>query len=334
MTLGSRVIGTFLVLAILAGLAACNSGPSTQTSENDLSDIPAKDLESYEFDSSSPLIDRVKEAPDFVLTYLEDVMEGNQIYISYTPSETEMYQIQSYLDLLPQSYMQTLQERLIGIYFLDNWIGSGAADYVFDSDDEVYSYIVVNPEIMNHDASWWLTYRETSCFLSDDYEDNGITITIDCGEEYTGLMLLLIHESSHIMDYVHHYTPYVVEGVGQSVSETDFIQDVWIDFEVPEEVTDFSLREYITFYGTNGGPLINTFEASELYNELKKTPFVSLYASLNWAEDFAEYCLWYYFTTELHQPYRIIVSRDGTVEMIYEPMESSLVRDRAGVPYL
>jgi hypothetical protein len=261
-------------------------------------------------------------------------METTQIYIPYIPSETEMDEIRNYLNLLPQSYMQTLQERLIGIYFLDNWNGSGAADYVFDSDNEVYAYIVVNPEIMKHDASEWITYRENTCFLIDEQIDREITITIDCGKEYTGLMLLLLHESSHVMDYTHHYTPYVVEGIGQPVSETDFLQDVWLDYDFPVEDADFSLREDITFYGKNGGPLIHASQASELYHELENTPFVSLYASLNWAEDFAEYCMWYYFTEELYQPYRIIVTRDGTAEVIYEPMESFLVWDRKGVPSL
>ena len=71
-----------------------------------------------------------------------------------------------------------------------------------------------------------------------------------------------------------------------------------------------------------------------MYQALEKTPFVSLYGSQNWVEDFAEYCTWYYFTAQLHQPYRIIISRDCMTEMIYEPMESALVQERIGTPSL
>lgn len=325
-------IGIGLVLIIC--IAACDSDLPDLSSGEKSRGIPAKSLESYEFDPSVPLIDRVREAPDFVLSYLQDVMDATQTYTPYMPTETEMDEIQGYLDLLPQSYMQTLQERLIAIYFINNWTGSGATDYVFDSDNEVFTYIIVNPEIMRHDASEWITYREASCFITGDQEDSGIIITVDCGNEYTGLTVLLIHESSHVMDFVHHYTPYVVEGLGQSVSETDFVQGIWVDYDLPEEDADFSLREDITFYGKNDGPLLHASRAPELYRELENTPFVSLYASQNWAEDFAEYCLWYYFTANLDQPYSIIVSRDGITEMVYEPMESYLVRERTGVPSL
>ncbi|MBN1627354.1 MAG: hypothetical protein JW944_12600 [Deltaproteobacteria bacterium] len=332
MSVKLKIIKIGIFLALISCIAACGSDDADPSSEGASDYTLAKRLDSYEFDPASPLIDRVNEAPDFVLSYLEDVMDATQVYTPYTPSDTEMEDIRDYLGLLPESYMETLQERLIAVYFINNWTGSGAADYVFNSDNEVYTYIIVNPEIMRHDVSEWITYRETSCFITDDEEDRGITITVDCGNEYTGLMVLLIHESSHVMDFAHHYTPYVLEGIGQSVSETDFVKGIWTDYDIPVEDADFSMRDYITFYGKYNGPMIYASQASALYEDLENTPFSSLYASQNWAEDFAEYCTWRYFTNRLGQPYIITVSRDGVTEMIYEPMQSYQVRERTGTP--
>jgi hypothetical protein len=334
MSARSKVVRTDIGLAILIGLAACDSNPSTPPSEGTSDGISAKDLESYHFDPSAPLIDRVKEAPDFLLMYLQDIIDTSQNSTPYIPSEEEAAVIQSNLSILPPSYLENLQKRLVGIYFINNWIGSGITDYVLDSDNEVFTFIIVNPETMRNDISEWITYKESSCFLPNGQEDSSITITVDCGNEYSGLAYVLLHETSHIMDFVHHYTPYVMAELGQSVSETDFVRGTWMDYYNPVQDADFILREDITFYGKDNGPLIHASQASELYQALGKTPFVSLYGSQNWVEDFAEYYTWYYFTAQLHQPYRIIISRDGMTEMIYEPMESDLVQERTGTPYL
>lgn len=334
MSISSKAAGLAIGLAVLTSIAACGSYQSAPSSEDALSDIPVKRLESYQFDPSVPLIDRVKEAPDFLLAYLHDLYDSRS-YTPYMPSETELAEVKINLDLLPPGYLQTLQQRLIGIYFINNWIGSGMSDYVLDSNSEVFTFIIINPETMRHNISDWMTYREGTCFLMGGQEDGGIEITVDCGEEYSGLMYPLLHEASHIMDFVHNFTPYVyddMEESGLSVPETAFVQSIWTGYDSPAPEAEFSLREDVTFYGKENGPLIHVSEAPALYRDLEKTPFVSLYGSQNWAEDFAEYCTWYYFTSQLHQPYRIILSGDSTIDMIYEPMESDQVQKRTGTP--
>lgn len=234
------------------------------------------------------------------------------------------------LRLLPSKYQAVLKERLIGIYFIKNWIGSGAADYVLGPEEQVYTILVINPETLKRNASDWSTYRELTCF--SDEKSQELTVRIECGTVYSGLTLLLLHETSHIVDYIEHRTPYVEDNMRVlklAVPETPFSSTVWKDYYNPKEPYDFPQRPRITFYGVGGGPRLSLSDAGAIYRSLSRTPFVSLYGSRNWAEDFAEYCAWYFFTKKLHQPYRIDVVASGQVVYSYEPMDAAQVAERA-----
>jgi len=53
---------------------------------------------------------------------------------------------------------------------------------------------------------------------------------------------------------------------------------------------------------------------------LLKTPFVSLYGSMSWAEDFADFTALYWLTEKLKQPYEIKYFEDGEMKMMFRPM--------------
>ena len=74
--------------------------------------------------------------------------------------------------------------------------------------------------------------------------------------------------------------------------------------------------------------MLSLSKAAAIYAGLTTTPFVSLYGSLNWAEDFAEYATWSHFTTELQQPYRIVLSRKGAPDTVVEPTGTEQVQKR------
>jgi hypothetical protein len=326
-----RSIAAVAFLCVLFILCFTGCGSDTSDGSTEDQQLSVRDLESYGFNPSTALIDRVQTVPDFYMTYMKDLY-SNEDFTAYTPSQTELDEIREYLSLLPDSYLSTMQQRLVAIYFVNNMTWTGFTDYVLDSENNVYTIIVINPETMKHDASYWLTYKENTCFVNNGTEDEGISVTIDCGTEYLAMMPVLIHEASHVMDYVNHYTPYVsvaMRELGLYVSETAFVEGIWSGIDTPVTEYDFSMRNKISYYGLGSGAQIAYSQASEVYQELEKTPFVSLYGSQNWTEDFGEYCMWQYFTQYLNQPYRIIVQKGDTVDFVYEPMESEIVQERS-----
>ena len=114
-------------------LFSCASSQKAKAFSEIFAGIPAKNFSSYRFDPSTDLADRVLEAPEFVLAYLRETDKVTN-YTAYMPSSAELAEVRKNLALLPPKFKAILQQRLIGIYFVNNWIGIGMADYVLDSD--------------------------------------------------------------------------------------------------------------------------------------------------------------------------------------------------------
>jgi hypothetical protein len=325
-----KVVGLLLAAISLFLVAGCATTQTAEGLRQAIARTPAKNFSSYHFDSTLPLVERVTDAPDAVLKYLLEA-DQNETYTTYAPSAREMAWIKDDLDNLPSAYKSKLSARLLGIYFINNLLGSGIADYVLDENDRVYAILILNPEVLRHGISDWLSYREASAYTDDAAGDKGFSVRIDCGSTYTGFTYVLMHETSHILDYLEHYTPYVendMKVLGIKVEQTPFTSPLWKDYNHPTAKNDFPLREGLHFYGT--GPRTHIAHAIELYEGLGKTPFASLYGSRNWAEDFAEYLTWYYLTNVLKQPYEIQVFKDARLEFRYDPMSTPKVLQRAG----
>ena len=151
------------------------------------------------------------------------------------------------------------------------------------------------------------------------------------GQGRSQLLYTLVHECGHLADYVYHYTPYtepLIKELGLGVAETPFVGSIWTDYAKPEERSDFAGRTAVSFYGLGGGAKVPLANAADLYRGLSNSPFPSLYASQNWAEDFAECFTWYFFTTRLGESYRVGIRRGETVEVEYEPIYWSRVVHR------
>jgi hypothetical protein len=288
---------------------------------------PGHQFKNYTFDPESNLISRVTEAPVFVLTHLRE-LDNRQDYTSYIPDKRETRIIQHYLNLLPELTTDVLSERLLGIYFINNLLGSGLTDWVINGKGDFYIFMVFNPETLKSNISKWLTYRENSCFLRDNRD---ISISLNCGRRFNGFLYVLLHESTHAVDYVKNITPYVEEGLkrmGQYRGEsTMFTRGIWKEISLPENSYEFSHRKSITFYGVKG-PKINISDSIEVYRELSKTPFVSLYGSTSWAEDIAEFIFFYHLTEKLKEPYSINIYNKKRLIFTLEPMKSPLVSKR------
>jgi hypothetical protein len=321
-------------LVVLAGIAGCASQPKGGTARERVAATPAMNLKSYKFDPASPIADRIQKAPAFVLKYLQEV-DGRDDYKAYEPTAAERQLTLEYLDLLPAWFDTMLKERLVGITFVEKLLGAAFTQFVLDEADKVHAFIAINPATLRTGLSEWMTAREASCFTGASTGAStgadSLSVFVDCGTKYQALLYALVHECGHVADYVYHYTPYVepaMKELGLGVSDTPFVADVWAERAKPEARADFAGRTDVTFYGLGGGPKIPIASAANLYRGLENSPFPSLYASQNWAEDFAECFTWYFFTDRLGQRYQMGLRRGGAVEVEYEPIYWSRVVHR------
>lgn len=309
-----------LYLSAACLLLSCTTA-SQQAFTKAVHERPEKRLASYPFDPKSSLLSRVRSAPDFLISYLKAI-DKKEAYAPYLPVPEEMAMIAQYLEKLPPLHKQVLQERLAGIYFVNTFWGSGMADYVLDDHDDVYAIMILNPETMRHDMSDWMSWRESTIFKQDD---PSVRIAVECGAEYTGLMYALLHETTHIVDYVRNYTPYTdpdMKLLGRARPETEFVKEVWEDVKRPVPQYDVPARKDITVYGFNKGPHLSARNAVQLYVQLSRTPFTSLVSWTAWPEDLAEYVTWYYYRNVLKQPYSVTVFVDDKAALTFSPFSS------------
>ena len=257
----------------------------------------------------------------------------NKDYMAYIPSENDMKIIEESINLLPPLHKKIIKERVIEISFINDFMQSAWADWVINKNGDIYCVLAFKRSTLQMDMSQWLNSREKTCFFQDTSE---IDIHIDVGTRYSGFLGILLHETTHVVDYIENITPFVEASTyalaimqNRPLADTyPFIKNVWENNTVPQETHNYGLRDSVTFYGSNNGPKLGISTTKEIYEQLGTTPFASLYGSKNWADDLAEMVLFYHLTQKLKQPYTIYVMKDTMVSYSYKPMENQKVLER------
>ena len=296
------------------------------TLSNQFRKNPAKQLSTYSTDFTSPLENRVYEAPKALIDYL-DRMDGTDKYKPYALTAEETALFKDYLAKLPSAYRALMKDKLIGFYFIDNFTGAGLTDFVLSDDGSPYCIMALNSEILHTSIQDWISMRDSSAFE----DKSGIRITNDMGNTYKELIHTLLHESAHVYDTFRNLTPYTephmkLLGLAAAMDETPFTTGVWKTLNLPIQTYDFKNRNNIHFYGF--GKMIDGKTAEALYQSIARTPFVSLYGSTSWAEDYAETVAWYYLHDTLGIDYKPTVFSGATEIASYEPLQNPLSRAR------
>jgi len=308
------VIFTFITLNVNAGT----------TAEIE----PIHLLKTHTIGAQAAIFNKVATTPDFTLEYLRKLDEKPN-YSSYTPGTKEMEIIRKATEILPPQHKKLINDRLIGIYFVNDFLSSGYTEWVIDSDSNLYFFIVFNPKTLESDISRILTEKEKTAFIKDD---SFTDISIDCGKKHSGFYYIFLHEAGHILDYLKNITPYVektlIEIQGIKIIEKPFTEKIWADYSRPEKKYDFPERNNIKFYGFGGGPKIKISDSAKLYKHFSKTPFFTLYASQNWVEDWAEFYAFTIMANKLKIPYTIKISQNNKIIYSYKPYKNSLLSQR------
>ena len=287
---------------------------------------PDKLLENYAFSRAEPVEERVRNAPSIVMNYLKN-LDKRDDYSPHVLTGEERRLVNESLKLLPPGIVKAMEDRLIGIYFINNFLGNGLADWVLDRESRFYVYLVFNPSVLKKNITRTVTDKEKTCFIVND---PAYDIQLDCGTGLSGFYYILLHETAHLVDYVSEVTPYTEEDVKvykkRVLPTTPFVAGVWKNHD--ETSVEYPFRKEVTFYGFNKGPKINITRAPEIYRVLETTSITSLYGTLNWAEDMVEMLTFYHLTEKLKQPFIIKVLKNGREIYRYEPMKNPLVRKR------
>ncbi|MCL2154476.1 MAG: hypothetical protein FWH53_02300 [Leptospirales bacterium] len=309
-------------IMLIAYLASC--GNEKMKTINKLREEPVYRLESYDKNLDVTLKDRVFDAPPFVIDYLKKLDKTDK-YKPYTISQSDKYEIEKCIAGLPKKIKDVLNIKLLGIFFVDEFMGGGLTEYVFDIKGNLYSIIILNPKILKTSMSDWINYRDNSIFNETD----GITVKSICKPNNLQLLQTIVHEISHVYDYHVHITPYTDAEltIFKTSDISPFIDNVWENYYKPVKEYDFPQRDHMSFYGF-GDKKIDSLYAAELYKDLLNTPFSSLYGSISWGEDFAESFTWFYLNKLFGIEYTVNVYRDKILLISFSPLKIKKIEQR------
>ncbi|MFH2204983.1 MAG: hypothetical protein ABIJ96_17880 [Elusimicrobiota bacterium] len=287
--------------------------------------MPIHRLESYAFDPMVPMSERIGNCAGFLVEYYAK-MDGRDNYRAYTATPAEKKLLADRIAELPAGMRAALEKKLIGICFIENFLGNGLTDWVAGPNQDLYANMVFNPAGFNKTLSQTLTERDLSVFK------DAAAVKIDAGGKFPGIVYTLLHEITHAYDYVAGITPYTEPQIRYALHGGKGIKvkwDVWDAYYRPKKGADYPLRGKLVFYGLGEGPQLRAAQAPKLYRQLEGSPFASLYGSQSWGEDVAELHVFYHITEVLRQPYAITVSDGKGGSFIVEPMKNRRVRKRA-----
>lgn len=254
---------------------------------------------------SRQLQDRVLSISD---TLLQHIWPNSKKPRAYELNDAERQIFIDAIELLPPSHQEILEKHLTAFYFVENFRRSGWLRYDSQYKRKRLNHMILSPRLFTQSVSDYLNYKEKMVF---EDTDSLLYVQVEASQEQNALWLVLMHEAAHVLD----------EHNGISA----FTKNIWQTKNVPKLIYDFDYRDQIHFYK---GDKIPEDQMLQMYHGFSKTPFPSLYASLSWGEDFAEFAALYYMTQIKKLPYRIVIKRGDEELFSYAPMENPIVLER------
>ena len=225
---------------------------------------------------------------------------------------TERAKVQSVLASLPKLNRRVLEKKLHSLAFVDGIPGEGTGLTSPAGKTGLYD-ITLRASILDEPLSRFLTIKEQRVFREDG---SGTKVTVT-GTGTDAVTYVLLHESTHVTDFVCGITKHPQSGFGVGVWASQKAM-------VPGLADSMAAKTYF-----RGGPKVPFGQAAALYDALAQTPFVSVYATAEPQEDLAEMVAWRAIQKEHHGDLVITVEdASGKILGRWEPLSFPAVQRR------
>jgi hypothetical protein len=327
--------GRALVLVItVVAAAGCerpapkNCGPSDrQCAARAMNEHAVRKIAFWRRALALPLDQRIGVAPPELIEYLglDNIAHGY-------PNRPKAAQVapdflrdfQDAVAELPEPFKRRLAGKLAGIYFMQDFGGSGYTESVWDTHgNQVARFTVFDPGALDKTANAWATWKENTPFkpqaayrLSAEIED------ARHDNRKNAIQYILLHEMAHVMAIGEKIHP--EWGISaKSVLAPESYGYFSLSWVASREINrfesifdaDFPQRKEVVYYF---GAMLPADRMAEMYEHLERTNFPTLYATNNYADDFAEAMANYVHVVMLNKPFRITITRDGGAVKVYE----------------
>ena len=286
---------------------------------------PTKKQAFWDSALARPLAERIGPAPPELveLLALDNIAHGYPNKPRLPKLEAAfMADVRRAFDGIPASVRRHLDAKLAGIYFVEDFGGTGFADEIAAPNGEARSgFIVLDPSVLaRHDANGWATWKDGTPFMPAPGWRLGARIEEDANNtRANAIQYILLHELGHILSIgadAHPRWTIAPKDVDPRRAFR-FFRVSWTVHEgkyVPIPEDDFPQRKNVVFYF---GAKLPGEVMAEVYAALMRTRFPTLYAATHPGDDFAEAFANYVHVVLMGKPYEIRIERDGAAARIY-----------------
>jgi hypothetical protein len=332
MWMRKAMIRWFTLFSLPAVLLSCQSKsvqePGTSGKKTPLDVLerhPVRNPEFWGEYERKPLEQRLITCPDELVDYLiKDNIDQGYPERPAAAHLTDDYllDIRAALSGLPQGVKRLAEKKLVGICFVRDLGGSAYGESVLDSGGKTIAlFLVLDTSVLNRSANAWFTWRENSPFR----EDPGYRIIAKIEESEddnrkNAVRFILLHEFGHIISIGAGVHPDWRLPPSVSTSRNfKFFSLAWVVNRgryVSRFESEFPLRSKIHYYRGHQTK-VSISLAKEMYDQLERTNYPTLYGSTSFYDDFAESFATYVHTVIDKRPFTITIVKDGKVVKEY-----------------
>lgn len=318
----------FLFLALT--LLACTKAPSS-CSDSDrkclrelLGRHPVTTISYWKSFQAKPVEDRILVAPKDLIDYvdLDNRLNGfPNKPTAATPSQALLKDIKEAVSEIPELVKKLLVDKLIGVFLVNNLGGTGYTEVVLGEDGRAMSgFIVLDANVLQKRvANQWATWKESTPFKRDaNFEIEAIIEEKGGDTKKNAIQYILLHELGHVISIGKNIHPPWATSVGDIGDTTQylFFNESWRLDRPGNKVltkydsTVFPDREKVVYYL---GAQLSGDQMLNIYNNLEKTDFPTLYAATRPEEDWAESFVTYVHSVVMKRPFQINIKKNGKV---------------------
>lgn len=271
--------------------------------------------------------DRILPAPDIIIDYLrkDNQLQGYQEWPKKPEIDPEfLADIVNASAELPEVVRDHMNEHVVALFLVEELRGTAYGESLRDFNNNKLGFIVLDVGSLNRKANEWISWRANSPFAM-----KGIYIIEAEIEKKTNnyrkaaIQYILLHEVGHLVGLAKGEHPNWF--TGGHPQKWPFTKLSWITIERGlkgksryDEI--FTNRNKLKFHAFQNASLTSE-DIGETYDQLLKTDFVSLYASTNMYDDFAESYAMYVHVVLQNRPFKIKIIKEGiTVKVITNPI--------------
>lgn len=283
---------------------------------------PVKDVNYMRAFQALPLNQRVLAAPAKLLDYLNLDNQLHGFPNRPRPATFGRQLMQDMKDAIretPDVVKSLIDSRLMGIFLVRDLGGTGYTDYVYDQMHEpAGAFVVFDAEVLTRSANDWATWKENTPFTADPDIDLQATIENEAEDNRKqALQYILLHELGHVASVARSFHPRWDDWDCRSDPPEmfPFFQLSWqlgnqddCGFISKFDREGFTRRTEVVYYF---GARLAAAASPEVYAQLEKTNFPSLYAATSPYDDFAESFVSYVHTVLMGKPFEIRIDERG-----------------------